>query len=95
MVEIMWHCRETRQIRRKQTSTCRIPEKPVYSTRIFFESGLGYGTLSMASIPLGESHMTAITFDTLKFVRRLRDAGVDKKQAEAFSEAIRERRRAS
>ena len=34
--------------------------------------------------------MTAITFDTLKFVRRLRDAGVDEKQAEAFSEAIRE-----
>ncbi|MBF0340708.1 MAG: DUF1640 domain-containing protein [Magnetococcales bacterium] len=34
--------------------------------------------------------MTAITFDTLKFVRRLRDAGVDEKQAEAFSEAIKE-----
>ena len=32
----------------------------------------------------------AVAFDTLKFVRRLRDAGVDEKQAEAFSEAIRE-----
>lgn len=31
-----------------------------------------------------------VAFDTLKFVRRLRDAGVDEKQAEAFSEAIRE-----
>ncbi len=30
------------------------------------------------------------TFDTLKFVRRLRDAGVDEKQAEALSEAIRD-----
>ncbi|MBF0628588.1 MAG: DUF1640 domain-containing protein [Magnetococcales bacterium] len=30
------------------------------------------------------------TFDTLKFVRRLRDAGVEEKQAEAFSEAIKE-----
>ncbi|MBF0107897.1 MAG: DUF1640 domain-containing protein [Magnetococcales bacterium] len=34
--------------------------------------------------------MTAITFDTLKFVRRLRDAGVEEKQAEALSEALRE-----
>ncbi len=33
---------------------------------------------------------TAVAFDTPKFVRRLRDAGVDEKQAEAFSEAIRE-----
>ncbi|MBF0178369.1 MAG: DUF1640 domain-containing protein [Magnetococcales bacterium] len=32
----------------------------------------------------------AVAFDTLKFVRRLRDAGVDEKQAEAFSEAFRE-----
>ncbi|MBF0419981.1 MAG: DUF1640 domain-containing protein [Magnetococcales bacterium] len=31
---------------------------------------------------------TAIAFDTLKFVRRLRDAGVDEKQAEALSEAL-------
>ncbi|MBF0173649.1 MAG: DUF1640 domain-containing protein [Magnetococcales bacterium] len=31
-----------------------------------------------------------IAFDTLKFVRRLRDAGVEEKQAEAFSEALRE-----
>ncbi|MBF0628278.1 MAG: DUF1640 domain-containing protein [Magnetococcales bacterium] len=30
------------------------------------------------------------TFDTLKFVRRLRDAGVDEKQTEAFSEAIKD-----
>ncbi len=33
---------------------------------------------------------SAVAFDTLKFVRRLRDAGVDEKQAEAFSEAFRE-----
>ncbi|MBF0182202.1 MAG: DUF1640 domain-containing protein [Magnetococcales bacterium] len=33
--------------------------------------------------------MTA-TFDTLKFVRRLRDAGVEEKQAEAFSEVFKE-----
>ncbi len=31
-----------------------------------------------------------VAFDTLKFVRRLRDAGVDERQAEAFSEAFRE-----
>ncbi|MEO5348083.1 MAG: CCDC90 family protein [Magnetococcus sp. YQC-3] len=34
--------------------------------------------------------LATATFDTLKFVRRLRDAGVDEKQAEAFSEAIRD-----
>ena len=33
---------------------------------------------------------TAMTFDTLRFVRRLRDAGVEEKQAEAFSEAFKE-----
>ncbi|MBF0428288.1 MAG: DUF1640 domain-containing protein [Magnetococcales bacterium] len=33
---------------------------------------------------------TVVAFDTLKFVRRLRDAGVEEKQAEAFSEAFRE-----
>lgn len=32
----------------------------------------------------------AVAFDTLKFVRRLRDAGVEERQAEAFSEALRE-----
>lgn len=31
-----------------------------------------------------------IAFDTLRFVRRLRDAGVEERQAEAFSEALRE-----
>lgn len=34
--------------------------------------------------------MTAITFDTLKFVRKLRDAGFDEKQAEAVAEAFKE-----
>jgi len=34
--------------------------------------------------------MTATTFDTHKFVRTLKDAGVPKSQAEAFSEAIKE-----
>ncbi|MEO5328325.1 MAG: CCDC90 family protein [Magnetococcus sp. THC-1_WYH] len=33
---------------------------------------------------------STIAFDTLRFVRRLRDAGVEEKQAEAFSEALRE-----
>ncbi|MEO5345264.1 MAG: CCDC90 family protein [Magnetococcus sp. YQC-9] len=33
--------------------------------------------------------MTA-TFDTLKFVRRLRDVGVEEKQAEAFAEVFKE-----
>ncbi|MBF0144074.1 MAG: DUF1640 domain-containing protein [Magnetococcales bacterium] len=33
---------------------------------------------------------TAIAFDTHKFIRRLRDAGVEERQAEAFSEALRE-----
>lgn len=31
-----------------------------------------------------------IAFDTLKFVRRLREVGMDEKQAEAFSDALRE-----
>ncbi len=31
-----------------------------------------------------------VALDTLKCVRRLRDAGVDERQAEAFSEAFRE-----
>ncbi len=34
--------------------------------------------------------MTVITFDTLKFVRKLKDAGVPEAQAEAFSEAFKE-----
>ncbi|MEO5349477.1 MAG: CCDC90 family protein [Magnetococcus sp. YQC-3] len=32
----------------------------------------------------------AVAFDTRKFVRRLRDAGVDEKQAAALSDAFRE-----
>ena len=34
--------------------------------------------------------MSAVTFDTLKFTRRLKDAGVPEQQAEAQSEAIQE-----
>nr|VFJ50418.1 MAG: hypothetical protein BECKDK2373B_GA0170837_102816 [Candidatus Kentron sp. DK] len=34
--------------------------------------------------------MTAITFDTLKFVQTLKSAGIDERQAEAFSRAFRE-----
>jgi hypothetical protein len=34
--------------------------------------------------------MTAITFDTHKFVTRLREAGLEEKQAEAISEAFKE-----
>ena len=34
--------------------------------------------------------MTAITFDTLKFVRTLKAAGVPENQAEAFSEAFKD-----
>ena len=32
--------------------------------------------------------MTAITFDTHKFIRTLKDAGAPESQAEAFSETI-------
>jgi hypothetical protein len=34
--------------------------------------------------------MTTITFDTHKFVRTLKEAGVSESQAEAFSEAFKE-----
>jgi hypothetical protein len=34
--------------------------------------------------------MTTITFDTLKFVHRLRDAGIPESQAEAIAEAFKE-----
>lgn len=34
--------------------------------------------------------MTTITFDTLKFVHRLRDAGIPEPQAEAIAEAFKE-----
>ncbi|MBF0340918.1 MAG: DUF1640 domain-containing protein [Magnetococcales bacterium] len=34
--------------------------------------------------------MTAITFDTLKYVKTLKAVGVDEKQAEAHAEAMRE-----
>lgn len=34
--------------------------------------------------------MTAVTFDTLKFVKTLEAAGVDPKQAEAIADAQRE-----
>ncbi|MBF0181604.1 MAG: DUF1640 domain-containing protein [Magnetococcales bacterium] len=33
---------------------------------------------------------TAVALDTLKFVRRLREAGVEEKQAEAISDAFKE-----
>ncbi|KAF0138103.1 MAG: hypothetical protein FD153_1515 [Rhodospirillaceae bacterium] len=34
--------------------------------------------------------MTTITFDTLRFVRTLRDAGVEERQAEAIADAVKE-----
>jgi len=34
--------------------------------------------------------MAAITFDTLKFVQTLEDAGVDRQQASAFAVAVRD-----
>ena len=34
--------------------------------------------------------MTAITFDTLRFVERLKDSGIPEAQAKAIAEAIRE-----
>nr|VFK65234.1 MAG: Protein of unknown function (DUF1640) [Candidatus Kentron sp. UNK]VFK71430.1 MAG: Protein of unknown function (DUF1640) [Candidatus Kentron sp. UNK] len=34
--------------------------------------------------------MTAVTFDTLKFVHRLKDSGIPNQQAEAISEALKE-----
>ncbi len=34
--------------------------------------------------------MIAVTFDTFKFVRRLKEAGIPENQAEAISEAIKE-----
>jgi len=34
--------------------------------------------------------MAAITFDTHKFIRKLKEAGFDEKQAEAVSEAFRD-----
>lgn len=34
--------------------------------------------------------MTTITFDTLKFVRKLKEAGFEEKQAEAVSDAFKE-----
>jgi hypothetical protein len=36
----------------------------------------------------GEHHMSTITFDTLEFTRKLRDAGFDEKQAEAVVRVI-------
>ena len=36
------------------------------------------------------SSMTTITFDTLKFSRKLKEAGVPEKQAEAEAQAIKE-----
>lgn len=39
---------------------------------------------------MGEEFMASLTFDTLKFVKKLRDAGFDEQQAEAVSEAFRE-----
>lgn len=34
--------------------------------------------------------MASITFDTLKFVRKLRDAGFEEKQAESLAEAFKD-----
>lgn len=36
--------------------------------------------------------MPTISFDTHKFIRRLRDAGISEEQAEAIAEAFREAR---
>ena len=36
--------------------------------------------------------MPTISFDTRKFIRRLRDAGISEEQAEAIAEAFREAR---
>ncbi len=36
------------------------------------------------------SDMSTITFDTHKFVRKLKESGFDEKQAESLSEAMRE-----
>jgi hypothetical protein len=41
-------------------------------------------------IKIGEIRMSTITFDTLKFVRTLKAAGVPENQAEAISEAFRD-----
>ncbi|CAK0771771.1 DUF1640 domain-containing protein [uncultured Gammaproteobacteria bacterium] len=38
----------------------------------------------------GVRAMTTITFDTLKFVHRLRDAGIPEPQAEAIAEAFKD-----
>lgn len=43
--------------------------------------------------PAGKAHiqgMTTITFDTLKFVHRLRSAGIPEPQAEAITEAFKD-----
>lgn len=37
--------------------------------------------------------MTTVTFDTLKFARRLKDAGMAEAQAEAFAEAFQDAQR--
>lgn len=34
--------------------------------------------------------MAATTFDTHRFIRKLQDAGIDEKQAEAFADAMRD-----
>ncbi len=39
---------------------------------------------------IGSFSMSTLTFDTLKFARRLKDAGVPDKQAEAEAEALAE-----
>ena len=38
--------------------------------------------------------MTAATFDTLRIVKRLREAGFDEKQAETVTDVLRENREA-
>jgi hypothetical protein len=46
-------------------------------------------TIHAAEIYVSGSNMASVTFDTHKFVRRLREAGFQEDQAEALTEALR------
>lgn len=46
--------------------------------------------LNILSSRLQVNHMATVTFDTHKFIRRLKESGIDEKQAEAIVEGFSE-----
>jgi hypothetical protein len=59
-----------------------VTKSPVFGWGFFVGGVLGFGFF------ISEVEMAAVTFDTHKFVRKLKDSGFEEKQAESLIEAL-------